>query len=125
MKKFVKTLLFSAGIAAAGLIVYSLWKDGAEPVIAQGVGAKPPAPTLSKEYVEHRRQQIKDAAEARRVIQRETVAASPKKEMPQNGEPLHEPSEKTEESSTSLAEQNASPDKPAPLEQVEEQQEEL
>lgn len=71
MKKFVKNLLFGAGIATAGLIVYSLWKDTEGPVVVQDVDVEPPTTTPSKEYVEHRRQQIRDAAEAKRAAQQE------------------------------------------------------
>ena len=71
MKKFVKNLLFGAGIATAGLIVDSLWKDAEEPVVVQDVDVEPPTTTPSKEYVEHRRQQIRDAAEAKRAAQQE------------------------------------------------------
>ena len=63
MKKFVKNLLFGAGIAAAGLIVYSMWKDAEEPVVVENASVEPPATTLSKEYVERRRRQIREAAE--------------------------------------------------------------
>lgn len=71
MKKFVKNLLFGAGIATAGLIVYSLWKDAEESVVVQDVDVEQPTTTPSKEYVEHRRQQIRDAAEAKRAAQQE------------------------------------------------------
>lgn len=125
MKKFVKNLLFGAGIAAAGLIVYSLWKDAEEPVVVQNASVEPPATTLSKEYVERRRRQIREAAEARRAAQREVAAVSAEEKMPQDGELLHEAGEKPEESRTPLAEQNAAPVEPAPLEQAEEQQEKL
>ena len=90
MKKFVKNLLFGAGIAAAGLIVYSMWKDAEEPVVVENASVEPPATTLSKEYVERRRRQIREAAE------------------------------KPEKSRTPLAEQNTAPVEPAPLEQAEE-----
>lgn len=125
MKKFVKNLLFGAGIAAAGLIVYSLWKDAEEPVVVQNASVEPPATTLSKEYVERRRRQIREAAEARRAAQREVAAVSAEEKMQQGGELLHEAGEKPEESRTPLAEQNAAPVEPAPLERAEEQQEEL
>lgn len=73
MKKLVKNLLFGAGIAAVGLAVYSLWKDAEEPVVVQDVNVEPPTTTPTKEYVERRRQQIRDAAEARRAAQEEAT----------------------------------------------------
>lgn len=125
MKKLVKNLLFGAGIAAVGLAVYSLWKDAEEPVVVQDVNVEPPTTTPTKEYVERRRQQIRDAAEARRAAQQEVAEESSKREMPQDGESLHEASEKPEESSTPLPGENAAPVEPAPLGQGEEQQEEI
>ena len=80
MKKLVKNLLFGAGIAAVGLAVYSLWKDAEEPVVVQDVNVEPSATTPTKEYVERRRQQIRDAAEARRAAQE-----VPQEETPQDG----------------------------------------
>ena len=80
MNKLVKNLLLGAGIAAVGLAVYSLWKDAEEPVVVQDVNAEPPATTPTKEYVERRRQQIRDAAEARRADQE-----APQEETPQDG----------------------------------------
>lgn len=73
MKKLVKNLLFGAGIAAVGLAVYSLWKDAEESVVVQDVNVEPPTITPTKEYVERRRQQIRDAAEARRAAQQEAA----------------------------------------------------
>lgn len=73
MKKLVKNLLFGAGIAAVGLAVYSLWKDAEEPVVVQDVNIEPPTTTPTKEYVERRRQQIRNAAEARRAAQQEAA----------------------------------------------------
>lgn len=90
MKKLVKNLLFGAGIAAVGLAVYSLWKDAEEPVVVQDVNVESPTTTPTKEYVERRRQQIRDAAEARRAaqeaLQEETVQAeAPQEETAQDG----------------------------------------
>ena len=73
MKKLVKNLLFGAGIAAVGLAVYSLWKDAEEPIVVQDANVEPPTNTPTKEYVERRRQQIRDAAEARRAAQEEAT----------------------------------------------------
>lgn len=119
MKKATKNLLIGTGIAAAGVIVYSAWKDAEKPAVAQHAAPT----TLPKEYVERRRRQHKVAAEARRAVQQETVAPLPKEEMPQDDESLHGIGEKPAEGSAALAEQNATPVKPAPLEQVEEQKE--
>lgn len=84
MKKLVKNLLFGAGIAAVGLAVYSLWKDAEEPVVVQDVNVEPPATTPTKEYVERRRQQIRDAAEARRAAQQEAAQEeTAQEEVPQ------------------------------------------
>ena len=85
MKKLVKNLLFGAGIAAVGLAVYSLWKDAEEPVVVQDVNVEPSATTPTKEYVERRRQQIRDAAEARRAAQEAPQEEAPQEETPQDG----------------------------------------
>ena len=85
MKKLVKNLLFGAGIAAVGLAVYSLWKDAEEPVVVQDVNVEPSATTPTKEYVERRRQQIRDAAEARRAAQEVPQEEVPQEETPQDG----------------------------------------
>lgn len=124
MKKISKAILVGTGIAAVGLLVYSLRKDTEKPVSVWSSDAKP-ATSPSKEYVEHRRQQIRDTAEAKRAAQQETAMSSPEKEIPQDGEPLHETGEKPEESSTTIAEQNAVPAEPTPLVQAEEQQKEI
>ena len=72
MKKLVKGLLFGVGITAAGLAVYSLWKGTEKSIVVWDSDMLPPT-TPSKEYVEHRRQQIRDAAEARKAAQEETA----------------------------------------------------
>ena len=87
MKKLVKNLLFGAGIAAVGLAVYSLWKDAEEPVVVQDVNVEPPTTTPTKEYVERRRQQIRDAAEARRAAQEVPQEEVPQEETPQEETP--------------------------------------
>ena len=132
MKKTVKRLLIGAGLAVAGLAVYSVWKDAEGPVAAQHTDSGTVPVTPTKEYVERRRQQIRKAAEARRAAQQETVVPpSSGEEMPQDGESLHEASEKPEEGSATLAEQDAAPveaallTEPVPLEQAEEQREEI
>lgn len=125
MKKLVKNLLFGAGIAAAGLAVYSLWKDTEEPAVVQNANNNSASTTLPKEYVERRRQHYREAAEAIRTARREVAAAPSEETMLQDGEPLHEAGEKPEESSTPLSGENAAPVEPAPLEQTEEQKEEL
>lgn len=104
MKKALKNLLFGAGIAAAGLFVYSLWKDAEKPAVEQGTNNHSASTILSKEYVERRRQQIREAAEARRAAQQEAPAMSSGEEMPQDGESLHEADEKPEEGSATLSE---------------------
>lgn len=71
MKKSVKNVLLGTGIAAAGLAVYSLWKNAEEPAAVQNADVKS-AVTSSKEFVEHRRQQIRAAAEARKAAQKES-----------------------------------------------------
>ena len=90
MKKLVKNLLFGAGIAAVGLAVYSLWKDAEEPVVVQDVNVEPPTTTPTKEYVERRRQQIRDAAEARRAAQEVPQEEVPQEEVPQEEVPQEE-----------------------------------
>lgn len=125
MKKTLKNLLFGAGVAAVGFFVYSLWKDTEEPAVVQNTKNNSASITLPKEYVERRRKHLREAAEAIRTAQREAAAASSKEEMLQDGKPLREASEKPEEGSTPIAEQNAEPVEPAPLEEAEEQQEEL
>lgn len=91
MKKLVKNLLFGAGIAAVGLAVYSLWKDAEEPVVVQDVNVEPPTITPTKEYVERRRQQIRDAAEARRAAQQEAAQEeTAQEEVPQEEVPQEE-----------------------------------
>lgn len=143
MKKTVKKLLIGAGLAVAGLAVYSVWKDAEEPDAVQHTDSNTVPVTPTKEYVERRRQQIRKAAEARRAAQQETVVPpSSGEEMPQDGESLHEAGEKPEGSNTALGEQGAAlvelappeepvppegpalQEEPAPQEQTEEQQKE-
>lgn len=69
MKKAVKNLLLGAGLAAVGLIAYSVWKDAKESAAVQDADYDPVSTTPSKEYVERRRQQIREAAEARKAAQ--------------------------------------------------------
>lgn len=71
MKKLGKTILVGAGIAAVGLLVYSLRKDAEKPASVWSSDAEP-ATSPSKEYVEHRRQQIRDA-EAKKAAQEENA----------------------------------------------------
>ena len=71
MKKSVKNVLLGTGIVAAGLAVYSLWKNAEEPAPMQNEDIKSSV-TSSKEFVEHRRQQIRAAAEARKAAQKES-----------------------------------------------------
>lgn len=118
MKKAVKNLLLGVGIAAVGLIAYSVWKDTEEPAAVQDADCDPVSTTLSKEYVERRRRQIREAAEARKAAQ-ERVAVLSAEEKPQ------EPGEGSEENETLPDVQEAAPVEPAPLEQSEGQQEEL
>lgn len=125
MKKTLKNLLLGAGVAAVGLFVYSLWKDAEEPTMVQDTNSHSASTTLPKEYVERRRQHLREAAEAIRTAQREAAAVSSEEEMLQDGKPLREASEKPEEGSTPIAEQDAEPIESAPLEEAEEQQEEL
>lgn len=65
MKKMTRTLLLGVGIAAAGAIAYSLWDSVNEPVVVQDADSVPTTP--SKEYVERRRQQMRDTAQAKTV----------------------------------------------------------
>ena len=110
VKKALKNLLVGAGLAVAGLIVYSAWKDAEEPVAVQSTDGNTVPTTPSKEYVEHRRQQIREAAEARRVAQEKTVEPL-SEESPQDGE-------KPEAHGTTLENPGAVPVEPAPLEQT-------
>lgn len=73
MKKLVKNLLFGAGIAAAGLAVYSLWKDAEKPAVVQNANNNSPSTTLPKEYVDRRRQQLRDSVKARKATQEEAA----------------------------------------------------
>lgn len=64
MKKLVKNLLFGAGIAAVGLFAYSVWEDTKKPSIVVHRTEENSVPTTtSKEFVERRRQQIREAAQ--------------------------------------------------------------
>lgn len=129
MNKALKNLLSGIGVAAVGLLVYSLWKEAEKPAVAQhpDSGTVPTSPT--KEYVERRKQQIRKAAETRRAAQQKAVVPPFGEEMPQEGASL-EAGEKPEKGSAALGEQDAAPvesappEEPAPPEQAEEHQEE-
>ena len=72
MKKVFKNLLIGAGIAAAGWAVYSVLKKPEETPEEQNV-AEAEGSTAStgftKEYIEHRKQKIREATAAKKAAQ--------------------------------------------------------
>ena len=106
MKKSVKQVLLGTGIAAAGLAVYSLWKNAEEPASVQNADIKSSV-TSSKEFVEHRRQQIRAAAEARKAAQKESPQEGTAQEEAAQEEAVQQEAAREEAAQEGVAQEGA------------------